>query len=263
MDDFFTGCDIFSRAVDDDDDDDEEIASSVDDDDETESSSIFVPSKTTDSVPDVCMQCSTLVITIGSAASGFADAHLLSKQLADVVGVVQTGMEQPAKQMCTVWRVCGHPDTFIAMCPIDVKAEQTFSLTQQLLSAVCTSDTKVFVLTTVGIANYLSILSPGDLPDSFVRSLATRKCCTQAICPSLEQPNLITGLAAQVASYCEVKGISCLLLVCYTKMSTCNTDVMKEFQRVLQRSPLQNIVHEMTSSKTPTLLCGTNTVLFI
>jgi len=56
---------------------------------------------------------------------------------------------------------------------------------------------QVVVLASAGIGNYISAVPPGDMPECFLHSLATRSFSVNPVAPILPQPNLVTGLPAQ------------------------------------------------------------------
>ena len=67
---------------------------------------------------------------------------------------------------------------------------------------------QVVILTSTGVGSYTSAIPPGDLPECFLHSLATRSFSAVPVAPVLAQPNLVSGLPAQ--------GVSCLnwLILC-------------------------------------------------
>jgi proteasome assembly chaperone 1 len=230
MTELWTDCDVFSRAVDDDDDDDDDSKS--DSDHLRSPQSVFVMS---DKIKDV--QCEALIIAVGLETSEYVEHYIITAESADIVGTVTTDQIE----CCHVWRLHSHPDTLIAVCPTDVKPHHTFSITQQLLSAVCTPKSCIYIVMALSVANYRSASTPGDLPSCFVRTLSTSASRLEARHPTLEQPNIVTGLAAQVVSYCEVHLMQCLLSICFADAVACKSDVMNVCQKIFQSTPLHNL----------------------
>lgn len=59
------------------------------------------------------------------------------------------------------------------------------------------SEAYIAVMTTCSTANYSSEVPTSDLETPFLRALKTPKFVATPVCKIIEQPNMMTGLAAQ------------------------------------------------------------------
>ena len=59
------------------------------------------------------------------------------------------------------------------------------------------SSSQVVILTSISVGSYMSAIPPGDLPECFLHSLATRSFSDVPAAPAIPQPNLVSGLPAQ------------------------------------------------------------------
>ncbi|CAB1316539.1 unnamed protein product [Coregonus sp. 'balchen'] len=67
----------------------------------------------------------------------------------------------------------------------------------------------------------------------FLRSLKSSASKSQALCPALEQPNILTGLPAAVLSHCQVHQIPAVLYQCYTDVISPDSITMETYKPVL------------------------------
>lgn len=218
-----------------------------------------MPPIPTVSYSDHCVSCSLLLLAIGPAASGFVKTHVLDEHANEVVGEVTCGNlesddEPSSDRTCKLRRLKNVPGEFVVTTSeIDVKAEETFVWTQQLFARVAIKSSaqsgQVVVLTSTSTGNYTSDVPPGDLPECFLCSLASRSYSGIPVAPTLAQPNLVTGLPAQVLTYCEVNCIPAVLYVCYARSLSANTAAIVAFRQLCKSPSLANIIVASEKSK--------------
>lgn len=222
------------------------------------------------------IQCSSLLVAIGTAATGFLDVHLLSTQPSEIIGAICCGMrdheantlsqQAHTDHTCFVHRLVGHPGVIAVQCKVDVATGQLFSWTEQIFSRLCAASTTVTVLSTSSITEYRSPLPPNDLPPNFLRSLKTCAVPEPLAAPPLEQPNIVSGLPAQIVTYCQVHQFPCVLYICYTDLSCLRSETMKSFRGLLSSSAFKGfILSNPNADKEMTKLCdahGKHTMLY-
>ena len=91
----------------------------------------------------------------------------------------------------------------------------------QLFSKLKKENTYVAVLGTSSANEYKSETCPGDLQTPLLRALRTDPFKGTPLCPYLEQPNVLTGLAAQ-SKYTELdtfkRNVECYIEVFLTSI---------------------------------------------
>lgn len=99
----------------------------------------------------------------------------------------------------------------------------------QLFSGLDASDAYVVVLNTLPTSRFTSEVPSSELPVPIMRALKTNKFAGTPLCPILEQPNLVSGLAAQGQYFFKCKFwsiyISTYMFICDPTYSlgTCST----------------------------------------
>ncbi|KAJ8315422.1 hypothetical protein KUTeg_007572, partial [Tegillarca granosa] len=103
--------------------------------------------------------------------------------------------------------------------------------------------------------NHIPGLPKGEVPISemtipFLRALKTEKFKGVALCPFLEQPNIVSGLPAQILTYCKMNNIAAMLYVCYTENLYLDSITMKTFNPLLRSTPIRDIIEVSTNFDT-------------
>ncbi|KAH3729968.1 proteasome assembly chaperone 1-like isoform X2 [Dreissena polymorpha] len=239
-----------SRAVDDDDDDfeTEEIATT---------SVRWSPMVKAEllKIPEKKLPCQILIVAIGPAASGFVQSHLLTDDF-QVVGALFSGLSDsdvntfdqmsPADKNCYIYRSRQIPDVFMCLCKTDVSAEQSYSWTEQLFSCISTASPHFYmsILCSYMTSEYRSEVPVSDMNPPFLRALKTPRFAGTPLCPYLEQPNLVSGLPAQLLTYCQMKDVKAVLYVCYTDTLYLDTFTMEVFKPLVQSTPIKDVFQE-------------------
>jgi hypothetical protein len=119
---------------------------------------------------------------------------------------------------CTMHQLNSHPEVVLLLCPEESIPELTHSLVEQVSPGRCfknhplfcliqtlgkmnLSKTQVYVLTSNTTSQFKCDRMVDDLEIPFLRALKTDSESVSAICPYLEQPNTVAGLAAQGKFY--------------------------------------------------------------
>lgn len=244
---------FFSRAVDYDEEEDEATK-----DFDCSSASQSVPPIPSISYSEQSISCSLLLLAIGPASSGFVKTHVLDEHASEVVGEITCGTSESddkssSDRTCKLCQLTDVPEVVVLTCEIDVKPEETFVWTQQLFARVAVKSSsqggQVVVLTSTDTGNYISDLPPGDMPECFLHSLATRSFSGIPVAPMLAQPNLVTGLPAQVLTYCEVNCVPAVLYICYARSLSASTAAVTAFRQLCKSSSLADIIVASEKSK--------------
>lgn len=170
------------------------------------------------------------------------------------IGVICTGLKSndinsmsqnaATDKTCYIYRLTSRPEVIVALCNTDVSPEQSYSWTHNLMDKMNVTNVYAAILCTNPVADYKSQLPPGDVPTPFLRALKTTKFRGTPTCPYLEQPNMITGLPAQIMSYCEVFKIAAVMYVCYTDSKKVDKQTISMYKDVLSSTPLKDVALE-------------------
>ncbi|XP_064596687.1 proteasome assembly chaperone 1-like [Liolophura sinensis] len=262
---------VHSRAVDDDDDDDE--TDCVD----------FCPAviKWNPDIKGLCediqseksLACSSMLIAVGPAASGFVHAYLIDNE-SEAIAAICTGFtdddsklfipQSPTDKTCRLYRSRQSPKQFTCICNSVVSPEQAFSWTSQLFDHIDLSEAQVAVLSSSVTSEYRTDVPSSELTVPFVKALRTQAFTGSPFCPYLEQPNIVNGLPAQILTYLHIRKLKGILYHCYTDTIFLDSRTIKAFKPILTTAPfkdsvkvnpkadeqLKHIVHLHTTSNT-------------
>ncbi|KAL4232543.1 Proteasome assembly chaperone 1 [Mactra antiquata] len=238
----------FSRAVDDDDDEEESphVATT------NVRWSPLVRAELLQ-IPDGKLPCQTLIVAVGPAAAGFAQAFILNDDYY-IVGAIFSGMEEtdvntfdqksPTDKTCYIYRSTQIPDAFLCLCKTDVSAEQSYSFTEQLFSCI-NIESKYFymsILCSCMTSEYKCDVPVSDMNPPFLRALKTTQFVGVPPCKYLEQPNLVSGLPAQLLTYAQIKEVKAVLYICYTETIYLDSASMKIFKPLLETTPIRDLI---------------------
>ncbi|KAJ7996994.1 hypothetical protein DPEC_G00224310 [Dallia pectoralis] len=191
--------------------------------------------------PEVRLQCSELIIAVGPNATVFLSAYVLAESW-DAVGHVslwneksrctsrQTSAPLPGEPACRFYRHRDNPSVLMCQSTCYIAEDQLFQWTDKLFGYLPNRGLNVMVLSDSPVAEYKT---PGYLYGSavpFLRSLKSSAFKNEALCPALEQPNIITGLPAAVLSHCQVHQIPAVLYQCYTDVIGPDTVTMETYR---------------------------------
>ncbi|WAR07124.1 PSMG1-like protein [Mya arenaria] len=230
-----------NRAVDDDDDD---IDSEYIETTSVRWSPVVQAERLT--TPDQKVPCQTLVIAIGPAAAGFVQAYILTEQFY-VVGALFSGMSDndvntfdqtaPSDKTCYIYRSRSNDQAYLCLCKTDVSDEQySPSLYASILCSTMLSE-------------YRSDVPVSELETPFLRALKTGRFAGTPVCPFLEQPNLLSGLAAQLLTVLQARDVKAVLYVCYTDCLYLDSETMAVFRPLLKTTPIKDIYQGNTKAE--------------
>lgn len=240
---------VGSRALDDEDEDE--------DDDLCPSPPILSPPDCNmilnPSLPPARLPCRLLVVADQSAAAHFLDVALLWKNQSVLLGILNTGFVKGdgfppkgvlASSSCAVRQLRPGSDVVLVRNTATVFPEQLHSWQNQLLGLLqFQADTRVVVLTSQNVTNYLTSLSMPTASPPFLRVLftsAARPTMTNSPCPPLEAPNILQGPVAQLMTTCEIRGIQAAAFVCYSNAHF-ESAAITSFAPLLQTSFSHNL----------------------
>ncbi|XP_064837947.1 proteasome assembly chaperone 1 [Oncorhynchus masou masou] len=242
---------VYSRAVEEDDDD-------LDDDNEDERIHREIEEKREVHIvwcPEVAqsledsgsnkLQCLDLIIAVGTNAAGFLSAYVLNTESWDAVGHVSLWNERsrgssrqsiaplPGEPACLFYRHRDNPAVLVCQSTCYIAEDQLFQWTEKVFGCLQKRGLSVMVLSDSPVAEYKTpdYLYGSAVP--FLRSLKSSASKSQALCPALEQPNILTGLPAAVLSHCQVHEIPAVLYQCYTDVISPDSITMETYKPAL------------------------------
>ncbi|XP_021359417.1 proteasome assembly chaperone 1-like [Mizuhopecten yessoensis] len=240
---------VSSRAVDDDDDDDD--LEPLDCDLWMRwSEKAQADMKTSD---DGTLQCHTLVVAIGPAATGFARVYILHEEF-DLIGGIFGGIKEhdfntfqqtsPTDKTCYLYRSTQNPLIMVCQCNVDISPEQSYSFVTKLFAGINLNTTYISILCTCSTSEYKSDIPILDMQPPFLRALKSAKFAGTPLCPYVEQPNVIAGLPAQLLSSCQIHGHRAVLYCCYTDTIYLTSAMMKTYIPLLNSTPIKDVIQK-------------------
>ncbi|XP_048769337.2 proteasome assembly chaperone 1-like [Ostrea edulis] len=247
------------------------ISRAVDDDDEEESFEnieTYVKLKWKKEIEeemeltkDQKLPVDAFVLAIGPAATGFTQTYVTHKNY-EMIGALFCGMKENdvntfsqhslTDKTCYIYRKCDYNSALVCECNYDIRPEYAHSFVNQLMSSLSINDGHVLVLSSAFTSEYKSEIPTSDMNPPFMRALKTVQFLGTPLAPYLEQPNVATGLPAQVLTYCHIHKIKAVLYVCYTDSIHLDFATMKKFQPLIEATPI-NLIHEKNSKASETL----------
>ncbi|XP_071113877.1 proteasome assembly chaperone 1-like [Haliotis cracherodii] len=238
---------VTSRAVDDDDEDEDDVPVAS-------SSFVHWSSKTREEMEKTAtkkLPCDTLIIAVGPAATGFTQTFIMQDRYEILGGVfsglkdrdiVTLGQQSATDKTCFLYRSLDSPGVVVCQCKTDVTQEQCFSWVEEVLGGFELSSCYVAVLCSLMTSEYKSDIPISELTTPFLRGLKTAHYPASPACAILEQPSMLTGLPAQVMSYCQVHGVKAIVYISYTDSIFLDLPTMKMFKPLLKATPLKDVV---------------------
>ncbi|KAL3881577.1 hypothetical protein ACJMK2_027999 [Sinanodonta woodiana] len=197
------------------------------------------------------LPCKFLIVAVGVAASGFLKTYIVRESFS-IIGALFTGMKEgdistltqpsPTDKTCYVYHSDRMPDILAVLCNTDVPAEQSYSFVHELFSTVDISECCILILAVSMTSDYRSEVPVSDIAAPFMRALRTSKYLMTPLCPYLEQPNIISGLQAQLLTYSQLHNAKAILYNCYTDRIHLDVTTMKAFLPLLKSTPIKDFV---------------------
>ncbi|KAJ8347739.1 hypothetical protein SKAU_G00263280 [Synaphobranchus kaupii] len=187
--------------------------------------------------PDRTLQCSDFVIAVGPNAAGFLSAYVLNSGNWVAVGSVSLWNERTkdsSKQPgCVIYRQSDCPKVLICQCNSYIAEDQLFRWTEKVFACIQQRGLNVMVLSDCSMADYKTPDSLFSSGAPFLRALKSSQYGSQPVCLLLEQPNIVTGLAAAVLSHCQVQRIPAILYQCYSDVINPDSVTMETYKPAL------------------------------
>ncbi|XP_028824930.1 proteasome assembly chaperone 1 [Denticeps clupeoides] len=198
-----------------------------------------------ESSSDKKLQHSHLILAVGPNAAGFLSAHVLTAGDWAPVGWFSLWNERsrgtsrlsdsPAvgEPGCLIYQQKGNASVLICQCLSYVAEDQLFQWTDKIFACLPKRGLSVLVLSDSPVAEYKTPNYINGSSTPFLRALKTSAYKEALRCPLLEQPNIVTGLAAAVLSHCEVQGVPAVLYQCYSDMIVPDSVTMEAYRVAL------------------------------
>ncbi|XP_023696001.1 proteasome assembly chaperone 1 [Paramormyrops kingsleyae] len=183
------------------------------------------------------LHCSDLVVAVGPNAAGFLSAYVLSSEIWSPVGSVSiwnernpgSGAMLQSESSCVFYRQKDSPSVLICQCTCYIAEDQLFQWAESVFSCIEKRGLNVTVLSDCSLAEFKTTESMSST-SPFLRALKTGLYRSQISCPLLEQPNIVTGLAAAVVSHCQVHQIPAVLYQSYSDVITPDSVTMETYK---------------------------------
>lgn len=199
------------------------------------------------------LECDILIIAVGSAATGFAQTYITHDDY-EIIGGVFGGLQEtdvntfqqtaPTDKSCYIYWKKSNKKVLVCQCNTDIKPEQSYSWVTELLPCIDLTVAYVSTLCSTYTSDYRGEVPISEMTVPFLRALKTEKFKGVALCPFLEQPNIVSGLPAQILTYCKMNNIAAMLYVCYTENLYLDSITMKTFNPLLRSTPIRDIIEK-------------------
>ncbi|KAM6970327.1 proteasome assembly chaperone 1 [Aplochiton taeniatus] len=191
------------------------------------------------------LQCLDFILAVGQNATGFLSAYVLNSASWEAVGHAslwnernkhttrQGRMPLPGDSSCVFYRHVDNPSVLICQSNCYIAEDQLFQWTEKVFGCLQKRGLNVMVLSDGPVAEYKTpdYLYGSTVP--FLRYLKSNASKSHAICPSLEQPNIVTGLPAAVLSHCQVHQIPAVVYQCYSDVISPDTVTIETYKPIL------------------------------
>ncbi|XP_008330873.1 proteasome assembly chaperone 1 [Cynoglossus semilaevis] len=189
------------------------------------------------------LQCSDFILAVGHNAASFLSVYVLTSSSWETVGHVSVWNErtkastgQSSKESaCVFHRNKDDPSVLICQVFCYIADDQLFQWTEKVFACLQHRGLNVTVLSDCSVTDYMTAdhLCTSSAP--FLRSLHTGVFSGRTACPSLEQPNIITGLSASVLNHCQVYRIAAVVYQCYSDVNGPDSVSMETFKPALAK----------------------------
>uniref|UniRef100_A0A0B6YAN1 Proteasome assembly chaperone 1 n=1 Tax=Arion vulgaris TaxID=1028688 RepID=A0A0B6YAN1_9EUPU len=238
---------VTSRAVDDD-EEDENITSIHESDPVIHWSKNFCVE--VEKLPSNKIPCSVFVIAVGTEANVFSEIYLkpfgyeavggVFTSFKDDVPLTSSQSSLTEKNFC-IFRCLSKPSVFLCQFKLEVSPEHSYAWTKLLTDSFDLSTADIIVLTSSGMSTYCSELPFSDLEPPFLRCLKTEYFVGNLKCKILEQPNMLTGLPAQLMTFFQAYQYKAAVYVCFKEKRFIDIVDVKTFLPLLQTISIQDI----------------------
>jgi proteasome assembly chaperone 1 len=206
--------------------------------------------------------CHNFVVAVGQAAVGFVQAYILSNEMHEQLAMFRCtngmlddsleeahGLRRRVEWNGTIYRLANSPNIIIVQCSIPLDPALTNDWMRQITSSINLRSAHMTALMTYGWGEYRTTLSSSERPDNLMRCLRSSSCTDKLPCPLLEQPNMMSGLPAQVLTYCQINKMPCMVLACYCNIAQLDSDTLRAFYRVCSTTGISRFVKESEKTK--------------
>ncbi|KAK6169032.1 hypothetical protein SNE40_020162 [Patella caerulea] len=194
------------------------------------------------------LTCSVLMIATDNVSCAFLEAYLRSDDDTLLGGVFcgvgdeeQLSLQSKITKISSIYRVAKCPSIFVCQCQTTVHPEQSFSWVQQIFSNLDCTNCDIIVLSSALTCDYKSDVPLSEIKTPFLKALYTDQRKPSCICSTLEQPNIVSSLPAQILAYSQINELKSSLFVCYTDVIHFDIPTVKAYLPVLKLPTLKNL----------------------
>ncbi|KAK0148781.1 Proteasome assembly chaperone 1 [Merluccius polli] len=184
------------------------------------------------------MQCTNLIIAVGSNAASFLSVYVLTSESWEAVGhasLCNAGNQNICGQTstepaCVFYRNKDIPAVIICKISGYIEEDQQFQWTEKVFGCFQQNGLSVTVLSDSPVAEYKNVDFASSSSTPFLLCLQTNSSTINPPCPLLEQPNIFTGIPAAVLSHCQVNQIPTVAYQCYSDAISPDSVTMETYK---------------------------------
>ncbi|CAG5117426.1 unnamed protein product [Candidula unifasciata] len=236
---------VTSRAVDEDEEEDDVTAVPTIDPVVrwTENFSVEV-----EKLQDRKIPCTVFILALSVEANAFSDIYLkpfgyepVGEILPNPKEDVTSSQSSTTDKTCSINRCRSNPAVYLCQCKVDILPEHSYAWVKLLIDRFDLLSADIIILTSSGMSGYCSDLPFSDLETPFLRCLKSESFTGFPKCKILEQPNMVTGVPAQLMTFCQVYGYRAVTYVCFKEKRYMDIADIKAFIPLLQTKAVKDI----------------------
>lgn len=189
------------------------------------------------------LPCSDFILAVGHNAARFLSVYILTSEVWDPVGRASVWNDRSRvgaarsgeESVCLFYRHKDDPSVLLCQVTCYVAENQQFQWTEKVMACLQPRELNVTVLSDSTVADYKTADYLGGSSAPFLRSLYTSSYRGQSACPSLEQPNIISGLPAAVLNHCQAHRLPAIVYQCYSDVISPDSVTMETFKPALTK----------------------------
>jgi len=199
---------------------------------------------------DKKIPCENLIIAVGQEANAFTEVYVKTFKYELIGGIFTQITDEdactllqtaPTDKTCFLYRCHSNPNILVVQSLRDVTMEQSFDWAKLLCSSIHLDKAYIALLSSTNTGGYCSDTTPSELDTPFLRALKTDKFLGVPVCPILEQPNMLTGLPAQLMTFFQVHQYKAVAYICYKDSRYADISGIKVFMPILDATPIKDM----------------------
>lgn len=225
-----------------DDDDEDEILPQLSSDENTNLCLEWM----TNFAPEESKSIDTLILSFGQCAKALQRLQILDGF--ERIGVINddyggsTTIAHERKSddnVCILYRSSKLKQTCVCFCPFNIPEYSTLTWCETLINGF-TNKINVTILSSAHISEYKSDSANSEITLPCIRKLSNssvksvKECSSTRKVATLPQPNFVSGPAAQMLTYCQVKKIPATLYQMYIETQFMDNIALSSYKKLLE-----------------------------